>query len=201
MDGLAAADVDTAAKVLSEHGYSCATALKLIKEVRAFGAIMDIERNAPSEFHDPNHPCFFAVRILALTKLVSQSEPTALQVGRIWGRLGQGLHLPEISKAIRQGHLAKHRGRGGSEANDLTRTIEAVLREHPDLDGAGLVVYLRSEEALDRFNSVEARTIFVTNVEIKNGSVVYEDQRRVDRKVKLATLDRKIRSVRKKAKG
>lgn len=202
MDGLYKSESDEAKRILEEHGFSPGTVLKFVKSVSGHGATMDIDQKAPGELRDARHPCFFALRLLALAKLIGDAEPTALQVGRRWGQLAQGLRVPQISKAFRTGHLVKHRGHGGGQVKDLARTIETVLREWPDLDSAGLVIYLRSDEARDRFSSTKKRTIFVTGVDLQGDVVTYEDQQRNVQKLKLASLDQQIRRLRKKtAKG
>ena len=165
----------------------------------AFGTTFQLQKDTPKEFDDPSHPCFFAVRLMALAEMIGRADPTSLQVGRRWGQWALGMTLPEISKAARDGHLAKHRGKGGGAVRDLTYTLQMLVKENPSLDRAAVLEYLQSDEALDRFSSTNNRTLFVTGVEIDevNRSVAYEDQERTLHKVTFDTLDRKLRAVRK----
>jgi hypothetical protein len=201
VNGMFKVESELARSILREYGIPPNLALGFIKSVSGFGAVMVIDRTSPKELHDADNPCFFAVRLLALCQLIADADPKSLQVGRMWGRFSLGLGLPKIAKAVRDGHLAKHRGPGGGTANDLTRTLEAVLSEHPNLDSAGVIIYLRGEEAMDRFSSAGPQTIFVTGVEFKNKDVIYEDRQRNVHKIKITSLARKITKIREKAKG
>lgn len=145
-------------------------------ELRAYGAMVQLRKDAPAEFNNLNHPRYYAVRLLALEDMALQADPASVQVGRRWwGQWVLGTTLPEIAKAVRDGHLAQHRGRGGGVLRDLAQTLQVLVKEGLAPDRAALLNYLQSDEALDRFSTTGARTLFNTGVEVDEtkGLVTY----------------------------
>lgn len=176
IDKLFAADRQKAEKILQTCGFSAIAALGFVERLEGLGTTFQLKRGAPAEFRDPNNPAFYAVRLLALALLIEQADPKSLQVGRLWGRYLGGLDLPAIAKAVRDGHLAQHRGPGGSTQSDLGRTIATLVGENPQIDCAGILEYLQGDEAADRFLSTIKRTIFVTGIEYDQATGVVMHQ-------------------------
>lgn len=193
------ADRKNAEAILLENGFDAERAVKAVKEVRAFGTVLQLHNNAPHEFQDPNNPCFFALRLMVLGQFMREAEPASVQVGMLWGRFKIGMGLPAISTAVRGGHLAQHRGPGGSTQGDLALTLGVLVSENPEIKRVELLAYLQSEAAHDRFHSTENRSLFITGIEIDetNRLISYEDRTRSTHKITFDSLERKLRSVKK----
>jgi hypothetical protein len=199
IDGLLVADEKTASVILARHGFTVEQAGKAVRRVAAWGAVIDYAPDAPEAFRNPGNECRYAVQILHLAKLIRQSDPTALQLGRIWGRATIGLRFPEIAKSMQGWWLSNHQGPGGRKTNDLTRSLKTYLREHANAGLADFLAYLQSDEAEIEFDTANPE-FHVSIVEINNEgrTVTYEDRARKVHSITFNSLDRKIRNLRSK---
>ena len=194
------ADVRSAEQILSEHGFTAEQAFGFVKQESTSGVWRQFVPSAPKEFQDPTHQCYYALRILLLAQRIREAEPQSVQFGRLWGRAAVGLEFPDVAKSMRSWLLDQHRGIGGAKPNDLTLSLRQIIQDNADADSAFVLHFLRSEEAADSFHNIEQPSIHITNVEIdtQRGEVIYEDRSRKTHKIKITSLDRKIRELRKK---
>ncbi len=191
-------DVATAEDILSKYGFTPTDALNSVKRITGSGVGIVFQPGTPSVFRDPTHQCCYALRLLLLVQSIRDADPIAVQIGRLWGRAAMGLEFPQIAKAMQSWWLTSHRGIGGAKVNDLTQTLAKILRDKPDADRKYVLDYLTSEAAEDAFSQTEDPTIHITGVEIDEtaGTLSYENRARKLNKIKLASLDRRIRDLR-----
>ncbi len=193
-------DILAAKKILAEHRITPTDALKAVKYVHVTGSTRVFHPDAPKELQDPTNQCFYALRILMLEQDIHEADPKALQIGKRWGQAAIGLGFPDIANSMRNWSLNQNRGPGGAKANDLSRTLQYILRDKPDANRKYVIDYLQSEEAEDFFHLIEDPPIHITNVELDEQSktLTYEDRGRRTQTIKTSTLDRKIRGLRAK---
>jgi hypothetical protein len=198
IESMLSADIAVAEKILSEHGLTSADALRAVKLVTPLGFGIQLQPKAPRALNDPTNPCFYALRLLLLAKHLQVADPKSAQYGRRWGQIALGLKFPDIAKSMQGWWLGSHRGVGGAKANDLTQTLQQILREKPDADRKYVLDYLQSEPAADEFSNTENPTIHITGVHVDEvaGTLTYEDRTRKVIKIKILSLDRKIRDLR-----
>ncbi len=200
IESMIEADVCSAKRILKEHGFTVEQAFGSVKRESSAGVWRQFHPNALKEFQDPTHQCYYALHILLLAERIREADPQSVQFGRLWGRSVIGLEFPDVAKSMRAWLLEQHRGIGGAKPNDLTLSLRQIIQENTDADSAFVLDFLRSEEAADSFHNIEQPLIHITNVEIddQRGEVIYEDRSRKTHRIKIASLDRKIRELRKK---
>jgi hypothetical protein len=200
IESLLAVDIQTAETILAKHGFTPDQALASVMRASSSGVGHQFRPEAPKELRDPTSECCYALRILLLAKGIRESDPKAVQFGRLWGRAAMGLEFPNIATSMRNWLLGQARGPGGAKTNDLTRTLEQIFHDKPSADRKHVLEYLQSEEAYDKFYSIENQEIFVTAVEIDEqaGTMKYMDRTRKTRKITFASLDRRLRELRPK---
>lgn len=200
IDTLLADDERVATRILEEIDLTPEKAKAFVRTVTPSG-IFDLKPDAPKPLRDAAHPASYALQLLCLSDAISAADPQAIQLGRLWGRLGLGMQAPDVVKASQTWWLNQNRGPGGRKDNDLTATLKELLREIPDASFEEAVSYLFSEDLLDRYHSTEDKTAFITNVEElpDDEGIGYTDTSGTFCKIKVASLKRRLREL--KAKG
>ena len=158
-------DVQAAERILAEHGYTPEGAIATVKWVSESVVSYQFKDDAPKEFKDPTNQCCYALHILLLDNVIRDSDPRAIQLGRLWGRAAMGLEFSHIAQLMRELLLTRNRGVGGAKPNDLTLTLQQILREKPDANRKYVIDFLRSDEAFDSFHNTENPTILYRAVQ------------------------------------
>jgi hypothetical protein len=196
VDFLLGADVARAKETLSRFGFTPDQAIGHVQS-HGLGAFR-MKPDAPSEFSDPTNDCYWALQMLLLQSEIEASDPGSLQIGRLWGFAVRGMGYRETSKAVQGWWLGNNRGPGGRKESDLTSSLRTALERHPKANCAEVCTFLASDEAEYLFSALVQPTIQVTAVEVDTQakSLTYDDRVRETHKISFASIDRKLRRLR-----
>ncbi len=176
MDGLLAQDLDIAAAILQEHGLTLEAAKAFVRKSTASGVIR-FEMNAPAMLQDPTHPASAALALILISTHISESDPQALQLGRLWARHSMGMQFPEIAKATQAWWLGKNRGNGGQEQHALRQTIKYIVEKRPYITFKELLNRLSDEAWMEsRYEQPIDPEIHITEVGVDDDTLVFYDR-------------------------